>query len=348
MRMRAAVLEKLNHPLVVQELEVPNLSYGQVLVRVHVSGICGKQIGEISGWYGEDKYLPHLLGHEGGGVVEAVGPGVTKVKKGDHVVLHWRKGLGIESAPPKYSNDLRPVVGGGWVTTFNEYSVVSENRITVIPKELPFEISALMGCAVTTALGIINNEAQLKIGQSIVVFGCGGVGLNVIRGARMVSANPIIAVDRIANKRRLAIECGATHFIDTSKEPFLWDEVRKIVGQLGVDVSVECIGNSDLINEAIDVTSKTGKVILVGQMRYNQDLIIRNMDRNYGGKTISASQGGLTNPDVDIPRYAKLYLSGGMPLYNMVTDVFDLEYINMALDTIRSGEAGRCMIEMNP
>src|SRR5580692_4995742 len=149
MKTRAAILEKLNAPLVVDEIEVPKLECGQVLVEIHCSGICGAQLGEISGVKGPDKFLPHLLGHEGGGVVLETGPGVTHLKVGDHVVLHWRKGAGIHSQTPKYQWNGR-TVNGGWVTTFNRLSVVSENRATPISKYIDFEVAALMGCAVTT------------------------------------------------------------------------------------------------------------------------------------------------------------------------------------------------------
>src|SRR5262249_13581836 len=181
MKMKAAILETLRAPLVIDEIEIPALQCGQVLAKIHRTSICGAQLGEIDGRKGEDKFLPHLLGHEGGGVVLETGPGVTHVRRGDHVVLHWRKGPGIQASTAKYDWNGR-TVNSGWVTTFNEYTVVSENRLTPIPKDVPFEIAALMGCAVTTALGVINNLAQLKIGQSIAVFGCGGVGLNVVQG----------------------------------------------------------------------------------------------------------------------------------------------------------------------
>lgn len=203
MKIKAAILETLNSPLVLDDIEIPDLECGQVLVQVHSSGICGAQLNEIAGVKGEDKFLPHLLGHEGGGVVIEVGPGVTQVQVGNHVVLHWRKGAGIHAKPAKYKWGDR-VVNSGWVTTFSEYTVVSENRVTPISRDIPFEIAALMGCAVTTALGLINNLAQLKIGQSIAIFGCGGVGLNVVQGAAMVSADPIIAIDIYDHKLEMA------------------------------------------------------------------------------------------------------------------------------------------------
>ena len=153
MKALAAILEQSNSPLVLDEIKISSLGCGQVLVQVHQSSICGAQINEISAAKGPDNFLPHLLGHEGGGVVLDIGPGVTYFQKGDHVVLHWRKGVGIHAQPAKYRWKDQ-VVNAGWVTTFNECAIISENRLTKIDKDIPFDIAALMGCAVTTALGL--------------------------------------------------------------------------------------------------------------------------------------------------------------------------------------------------
>src|SRR5262249_22511582 len=146
-----------------------------VLVKIYASGICGSQLGEIDGAKGPDNFLPHLLGHEGSGTVISVGPGVRHVREGQKVVLHWRKSLGIEAQLPAYTWKDRNV-NAGWVTTFNEYSIVSENRLTPIPDDSDMEIAALFGCAVTTGFGAVTNNARLKIGESVVIFGAGGIG----------------------------------------------------------------------------------------------------------------------------------------------------------------------------
>lgn len=342
--MKAAILEKLKSPLVIDKLSIPKLDIGQVLVKVISSGICGKQIGEIDGSFGEDKYLPHLMGHEGGGVVIETGPGVSSVKKADHVVMHWRKGRGIESSFPRYKRGSS-YIGGGLITTFNEYAVVSENRITPISKDIPFEVAALMGCAVTTALGLINNEAELKIGQSIAVFGCGGVGLNVVQGARMVSANPIIAIDKFDNKLQIALMYGATHTINISKFD-VHEAVFKIVGRSGVDVTVDCTGDISSIVVAYELTAPSGKTILVGQPPYQESLKIDSFGKHYAGKKLFASLGGLTNPSEDIHRYLRLYSEGRLNLAGLITHRFSLDEINLALDKMRTGETGRCIIQM--
>jgi Zn-dependent alcohol dehydrogenase len=168
----AAILIRQNEPLVLEEIEVPPIALGQVLVRVLCSGVCGSQLGEIQGVKGPDPYLPHLLGHEGTGEVLECGEGVTKVRPGDRVVLHWRKGAGLESTTPKYASRLG-TINAGWVTAFNELALVSENRLTTIPRDFDPEIASLLGCAVTTGFGVINNNAQLRIGGS---FRRGGSG----------------------------------------------------------------------------------------------------------------------------------------------------------------------------
>jgi len=341
MRFRAAILERLNAPLVLDEIEVPALDCGQVLVQVHCSGICGAQLGEIAGVKGEDKFLPHLLGHEGGGVVLETGPGVTQVRKGDHVILHWRKGAGIQARTPKYKWGAR-FVNAGWVTTFNQVAVVSENRLTSIPEEIDFEIAALMGCAVTTALGLINNDAKLKIGQSLAVFGCGGVGLNIVQGGAMVSADPIIGIDIYDHKLQVASEFGATHLINSACVD-VSDAVRKIVGSKGVDVAVETTGLVNIIETAYALTAPQGRTILVGVPRHNQDITIHSLPLHFG-KVLKGVEGGQSNPTEDIPRYLNLYLKGKLRLDKLITHRFPLQEINTALERIKMGEVGRCMV----
>ncbi len=343
MKMKAAILETLQAPLILDEIEVPALQCGQVLVEVHASGICGAQLNEIAGTKGYDNFLPHLLGHEGSGVVLDVGPGVTQIKKGDHVVMHWRKGAGIHAQGAKYAWGDR-IVNSGWVTTFNECAIVSENRVTPIPKDVPFEIATLFGCAVTTALGLINNLAQVKIGQSVAVFGCGGVGLNVVQGAAMVSADPIIAIDIYDHKLALAREFGATHTINSAQSD-VREEVRKIVGAAGVDVFVENTGLVRLIEAAYELTGKAGRTILVGVPKHDQDITIHSLPLHFG-KVLTGCEGGATDPTVDIPRYIKLYQHGKLELDRLITHRMPFSDINVALDKVRAGEVGRCVLSM--
>jgi S-(hydroxymethyl)glutathione dehydrogenase / alcohol dehydrogenase len=339
----AAILVELNAPLVVDEIEMPPLDVGQVLVKIDCSGICGAQLGEISGAKGPDKYLPHMLGHEGGGVVIEIGPGVTQVKPGDHVVMHWRKGAGIQSKPANYKWNGK-TLNSGWVTTFSQHSIVSENRLTVIPKDVNFEIAALMGCAVTTALGLINNDAAVKIGQSVAVLGCGGVGLNVVQGAAMVAADPIIAIDIHDSKLEMAKRFGATHVINSAKTD-LHKEVRNIVGPRGVDVFVENTGLVRLIEQAFALTANSGRTICVGVPRHDQDITIHSLPLHFG-KVLTGCEGGHSQPTTDIPRYISLYQKRKLNLDEQITHRFPLAEINAALDTVRGGEAGRVIVQM--
>jgi S-(hydroxymethyl)glutathione dehydrogenase/alcohol dehydrogenase len=332
---------------VVDEVILPNdLRYGQVLVQVYYSGICGSQIGEIDRVKGEDKYLPHLLGHEGSGRVLDIGPGITHVRPGDHVVLHWMKGFGIEAQTPQYEWRGRPL-NAGWVTTFNEYAIVSENRLTVIPKSFDMQVAPLLGCAVTTGLGVINNNAQLKIGQSIVVFGAGGIGLNVIQGAAMVSAYPIIAVDLFDHKLEMAADFGANHLINSRRhDP--GKEILEIVGKAGANVVVDNTGNVQVIELAYSLTHPQGRTILVGVPKKGDSISIYSLPLHFG-KILTGSHGGETKPDEDIPRYVQLYLAGKLHLKELITDHFKLEEVNLAIEKMRSGDIkGRCLIEIAP
>ena len=230
--MKAAILAKSKKPLVVADIDLPNeLEFGQVLVKVHYSGICGAQINEIDAAKGSDKFLPHLLGHEGSGIVQKTGPGVTTVKNGDHVVLHWRPSSGLQSQTPKYNWNGK-TVNAGWVTTFNEQAIISENRLTVIPNNFDMRIAPLFGCAVTTAFGVVNNDAKIKVGQSVVIFGIGGVGLNIAQAANMVSAHPIVGVDLLERKLEMGKKFGLTHAVVGGKTQ-VNDAIRNIVGTPG-------------------------------------------------------------------------------------------------------------------
>lgn len=336
MKAKAAILETLGKPLIVDEIEVPAPGIGQVLVRVYCSGICGKQIEEISAE--RDPHLPHLLGHEGGGRVIAIGKGVTTVKVDDPVAMHWRKGIGIESDYPKYIWRNK-TIGGGLITTFNEFALVSENRLTPICEGTPYEIAALMGCAVTTGLGVVFKEANLKPGESIAVIGCGGVGLNVIQAASMVSAFPIYAFDVLEDKLDMAKHFGATNAYNLAEGPIAFGNV---------DVVVDCTGCVSLIETGLEITADKGLMVLVGLPYGKQSSTIqfRNMRQHFTGKRMIFSNGGSTDPNVDIPRYLNLYKAGKLNLKDLITDRFPLDDINKALAKAKTGDCGRCMVMM--
>lgn len=344
-KMKAAILTELKSPLTVAEIELPEeLEVGQVLVKVHYSGICGSQLGEIDGAKGEDKWLPHLLGHEASGTVIAVGPGVRHVKPEDTVVLHWRKGLGIEAVTPKYKWDGK-TVNAGWVTTLSEYTIVSENRVTKIPDNSDLEVAALFGCAVTTGFGIVENNAKVKIGESVVVFGAGGVGLNIIQAASLVSAYPIIAVDLYDSKLELAKEMGATHVIN-SKTKDARSEILSIMGANLLDVFIDNTGVPTIIELGYELTHAQGRVILVGVPKHGNNINVFSLPLHFG-KQITGSHGGEALPHKDIARYQQLLQNGRIKLRELITDHFTLDNINEAIQSMRNGSVhGRCLVKM--
>ncbi len=344
--MKAAILVEQRSPLVVSEIEMPErLEVGQVLVKVQFSGICGSQLGEIDGAKGEDKFLPHLLGHEASGEVIAVGAGVHHVAPGHKVVMHWRKGPGIEAMPPKYRWHGR-TVNAGWITTFNEYAIVAANRVTRIPDDSDMEVAALFGCAVTTGFGVVQNNARVQIGESVVVFGAGGVGLNIVQAAALVSAYPIVAVDLHDNRLALAKTLGASHVIN-ARNADARAEIMRIVGSAGVDAFIDNTGQPAIIQLGYMLAKPQGRVTLVGVPRKGNDITIHSLPLHFG-KILSGSHGGEAIPEQDIPRFHALFKAGRLRLRELITEVVDLVDINSAIERMRDGRlAGRCMIRMH-
>ena len=341
----AAILAESGKPLIVDQMELPEeLAAGQVLVQIRYSGICGAQINEIDAVKGPDRWLPHLLGHEAVGEVLEIGPGVTTVSPRDSVILHWRPSAGIQSATPSYRWRDR-TLNAGWVTTFNRHCVVSENRLTLQPPGLDDRIAPLFGCAVTTAMGVINHDAQVRLGESVVVFGVGGVGLNVAQAAAMVSGHPVVAVDLQPAKVEMAKRYGATHGLVNAgmSDLEVADAIRAIVGPGGADVIVETTGVGKIIELAYDLTHKDGRTILVGVPRDKVQIYTLPL---HFRKILTGSEGGSCQPHLDIPRYAKLVAAGKLDLEGIVTHTFPLHSINEGLDLVRSGNAGRVLIEM--
>lgn len=341
----AAILVQQGQPLVIDEIQLPDaLEAGQVLVQVRESGICGAQLGEIDGVKGADPHLPHLLGHEGGGIVHATGPGVSHVANGDHVVLHWRAGQGIHAAPPRY-RWRGQALNAGWVTTFNSFAVVSENRLTRIPSDIDFGVAALLGCAVTTGLGVVNNNARLKLGQSLVVLGTGGVGLVVVQGAALAGGCPIVAIDLHENRLALAQRLGATQAL-LADHADLRESVLAAVGRAGADVVVETTGLIANIELAYELTHSNGTTVLVGVPRHGQRALLSTLPLHFR-KTLTGSHGGETVPHEDIPRYLRLYQAGKLNLSELITNRYTLSEINRAIADLRNGQiAGRCLITM--
>lgn len=335
--MKSAILVELNKPLAISEVEIGELATGQVLVRILVSGICGSQLHEISGNKGNGKFLPHLMGHEGCGIVEMVGQGVSNVKPGDKVVMHWRPGSGIEAEFPKYKLNGN-VFSSGKVNTLTEKAIVSENRLTVVPRDTNPEFAALLGCSLTTALGVIDNESGLKFGEKVAVVGCGGVGLNVIAAARLAGAGEVFAVDSAETKKEICLNQGANSF------------ASNLAGiPTKVDLIVDTTGNVEVISQSFEKLSNRGRIILLGQPKPGQQLHLPDALRffNGSGLEIKASQGGSTIPHEDIPRYLELLRLGYLSVENLITHRFTLDQVNEAFDLLKTGNAGRIMITIS-
>ena len=341
---KAAILTEQRKELVVDNVELPkDLSFGQVLVELQASGICGSQLGEIDGVKGKDKFLPHLLGHEGFGRVLKIGPGVKFVNINDNVVLHWRCGSGIQSETPKY-NWHGKTVNAGWVTTFNQFAVVSENRCTVVDSDIDPDIGSLFGCAVTTGFGVVENNAKIKMGESVVVFGSGGIGLNIIQAASIKSAYPIIAVDIFNNRLNLAKKYGATHCFN-SKEVDIKQSINESLGTQNLDIFIDNTGNSNIIELGYELIHAKGRLILVGVPKQGTKTGMYTLPLHFG-KTIIGSHGGESIPQLDIPRYLRIYKKELLSFHDLVTNYFKLDDINTAIEEMRSGRvAGRVVIK---
>lgn len=344
MKTLAAVLEKINNPLCIEELIIPELKHGQVLVKIAYSGICHSQLNEIRGLKGEDKFLPHTLGHEGSGVVEAVGRGVKKIKTGDRVVLTWIKGLGIDAPVAVYKKENGLPVNSGAISTFLARAVISENRMVKIPDGFPLKIAALLGCAIPTGAGVVINTMAISIGKSISIFGMGGIGLSVLLAAKIKGASTIIAVDISEDRLKQASLLGATHVLN-AKEENVVEGIMKITGDKGVDYAVESAGRIEAMEAAFkSVRDKGGLCVIAGNLPYGKTIQIDPFDL-IRGRRIIGSWGGQTQPDRDIPMYADWVISGKFDPEKLVCRVFGLKDINEAIEYMERRAIGRVLIE---
>ena len=344
--MKAAVLHALNVPLRMRsDIELPILRHGQVLVKLAYSGVCHSQLMEARGRRGEDAYLPHLLGHEGSGVVIEIGSDVAKVRPGDRVVLGWIKGSGIEAGGVQYRCP-DGILNGGGITTFNDYAVVSENRCVKIPDGVPMDIAALFGCAVLTGAGIITNSVRPTKGSSIAIFGLGGIGLSALMGLVLFDCKMVVAVDISEDRLQLAKDFGATHTINASDlDPV--QAIRKLTDGRGVDYTVEAAGRSDTIEKAFDAVRRGGGLCVFASHPAHGNRISLDPFEMICGKQIIGSWGGGSDPDRDIPIYADLYLEGKLPLGKLITKRYSLEEINQALDDLEQNKVVRPLIEID-
>lgn len=343
MKTLAAILVEQKKPLVLGEVELPPLSYGQVLVEIHATRICGSQLGEIDGVKGEDKYLPHLLGHEAGGTVLEVGPEVKYVKPNDRVVLHWRPGAGIKASCPSYKWGKRKVNAGN-ITTFNQYAVISEDRLTTVPSDTDFEICCLLADTLTTGFGVVSNDARVRLGESVVIIGCGGIGLGVVLGAKLAGAYPLIAVDLHSHKLSVAKNYGATHTINSSETGFVYAAQQVLKGN--ADVVIDGTGNPKVIEKALELTGAHGRCVGFGVMPHDQSISLNTLPLHFG-KSLKGSEGGGSLPAEDIPRLLRMMEGDLFNPAGFVSHRISLEEINDGIDKMRSGEVIHCIVHFN-
>ena len=357
--MKAAVLYEPKTQMVIEELELNEPGSGEVLMKMMASGVCHSDWHVVKGEWSNIK-LPSVLGHEGAGVVEAVGPNVTKVKPGDHVVLSWKAGCGLcemcqrgwpnvctqprgPSSKPRVAGSGKEINQLAGLGTFGSYTVVPEVAAVPIDKDIPFPQASLVGCGVTTGVGAVINTARVQPGTTVAVFGCGGVGLNCIQGSAIAGATTIIAVDLLDNKLDLGREFGATDTVNASSE----DPVERIMelteGQ-GVHYAFEAIGLVEApFVQSVLCTRPRGITVWVGHAPINTPVTI-DARALMPEKTIIASMYGSARPQIDFPRLLNLYKAGKLKLDELVSRRFPLDEVNSAFEAMGKGEVARSVL----
>ena len=329
---KAAILTKLKKKLLISNIKFnQNLTRGQVLVKMYYSGICGSQIGEINGVKGKDNFLPHLLGHEGTGIIVDKNKNVKRFKKKDKVILHWQKGEGYDANSPNYSMGKKKI-NAGKVTTFNEFAVVSENRITRIPKGISDKQGVIFGCALTTGYGAVVNDAKVKNNKSILIFGAGGIGISIIQILALMKPKKIIIVDSNINKKKIIKKFKQKNFIlfkntDYSK---LKEKILNTNNGNYFDYVFDTTGNGKIIELGLDLMLKKSKLILLGVQNFKEKISFNTLQIVLGKKIIG-STGGNVNPTKDIPKISKIIRKNNINLNNFYNKIFKLPEINKAI-----------------
>lgn len=365
MRARAAVLTEVKKPLEIWDVEVDPPRAGEVLVRVVAAGVCHSDLHYIHGDLAT--VLPAVPGHEGAGIVEAVGPGVTRFQPGDHVLFVFRAFCGqcfycLNGRPAlcDFSNPLRRtgrmfdgttrfhrdgqdvhhILG---VSCFAEYTVVPEQGLLKLPDDIPLDRAALVGCGVTTGVGAVLFAAGVRPGDSVAVIGCGGVGLNVVQGAALAGAGPVIAVDVVPQKLEWAKELGATHVVNAREQDPV-EAIRSLTEGRGADYAFEVIGRVETIQQAYEATRKGGTTVVVGLAPQGTILPLDPLDLLRAEKTIKGTVYGTANLPRDIPRLLELYRLGRLKLDELISRRLRLEQINEGFDAMLSGSVARSIV----
>lgn len=356
--MKAAVLYERRKPLVIEDLEIVAAGPGEVEIELVASGVCHSDLHHVN--RDTPTVLPVVLGHEGAGIVRSVGPNVTRVKPGDHVIIAFGSKCGecfycVRGMPYLCTpaNPVRPRLSKGGktinqfleVATYAERTVVSEKNVVKIRDDAPLAICSLVACGVTTGIGAVVNTAKVEPGSNVMVIGTGGVGLNVVQGARLAGAARIIAVDVLDNKLEFAREMGATHLINATKESAV-DRAKALTGGYGVDYAFEVIGNPKTISQAYESLRKGGVAVVVGVSDENAELTFKPVWMMRQSKTLMGCSYGSSRPQVDFPRIVDLYMEKRIKLDELVTRRFALDEINEAFRAMDAGEVARGILDL--
>ena len=339
---RAAVLVSPNKPLEIMDLRFPEVKDSQVLVRNIASGVCRSQLMEVKGKRGDDKWLPHLLGHEGVGVVEKIGPHVTKVKIGQKVVIGWIVGQGNNSMAPQFSTADGVSINSGAATTFSEYSVVSENRVYIAPEGFSDYFLPLFGCALLTGGGMALNHFDRELHKNLLVLGFGGVGSAAAVVLDSFNGTKTVILDESEARRNQALLMGFCHV-------YSLEEFESIDGNNSnnkFDLCIESAGLTETIELGFSLLRKTGRLVFASHPDSGAKISLDPFEM-INGKQIFGSFGGGSKPEEDIKTISKLLHESRLNLEYMLGDVFALEDVNQALKQLELGQPGRPLIRMS-
>ncbi len=366
MQSRAALALAAGQPLVVDTVEVDGPRAGEVLVEIRATGVCHTDEFTLSGKDPEGLF-PCILGHEGAGVVVDVGPGVTSLKKGDHVIplytpecrqckfclsgktnlcqaIRETQGRGVmPDGTSRFTAHGKSVLHYMGTSTFSNYTVLPEIAVAKIREDAPFDKVCYIGCGVTTGIGAVINTARVEPGANVAVFGLGGIGLNVLQGARLVGADMIIGVDTNPAKRAMAESFGMTHFINPNDCDNVVQEIIRITGG-GVDYSFECIGNVQVMRQALECCHKGwGESIIIGVAPAGAEISTRPFQLVTGRVWRGSAFGGAKGRR-DVPKIVDWYMDGKIRIDEMITHTMPLKDINRAFDLMHSGESIRSVV----
>jgi alcohol dehydrogenase len=368
-KIRGAVLEQTGGPLAVCDLELAPPGPEEVLVRLGASGVCHSDYNAIDGT--AETRCPAVLGHEGAGVVEAVGGRVTRVRPGDHVALSWTPSCGVceecvrdlpwlcstawpamatgglMDGTPRLSRDGEPVYHYSFLSTFAEACVVPERSCVPIPHDVPFDVAGLVGCAITTGVGAVWRTAQTKPGDRVAVIGCGGVGLSALMAAVAVGAEPVIAVDAAPQKLEAARSFGATDGVLWQGSPEATAEAVRNASGGGVDVAVEATGKSEAMLAAYLSTRPRGAAVLIGIPREDAVLALPAVTIPRSERRILGSIYGSSKPERDFPTTLSLYRAGRLPLDRLVSHRLPLDDVERGFELMQSGDALRVVLDLS-